>query len=776
MYSSRFRRGARFVAVAGVLSVCAVSGMAQLESAPSSATKTTPVHQVTTFPKLVEMSPVSDRILMLTLVDGQAFHETRGNGGADGRVISTPLNLEKAAQPVSYAITSVDDAAYKASLHPQKVGRKSKGQDFVNNQQKFQWVTNHSLYLVLPHAMQRGKTYSVSVDDLASGMRQISCTFDERKTRSETVHVNHLGYVPSAPQKFAYISAWMGDLGPLSLNEYSDVQFHIVERKSGKIVFSGKPTLRQQLTQADGGQPDEGPSNNYTGAPLWQLDFSGFATPGNYIISVDRIGSSFPFTIGEDVYRQAFITTARALYHQRCGIELKEPYTKWTRPACHDSAQRAFLQTSHRYMDKAYSDGPRNAVVPLTGEKRTDVWGGWHDAGDWDREGWHPEVANTLLLTYELSPQKFRDGELNIPESGNGLPDIVDEARWGVDFYKRIQRPDGGISVGFFESSWPQGGETSDTDSLIWYMYAEEPLASYRYAAIACRLAWCLKIAGKEAVGTPYIESAKRAWQWAGKNMREGDEAKVRDDRFHAAAALYKATGEAQYQDAFKQDLLIDQPKTLLSEWSKRDQRWGAWTYATTDWPNIDRVLKERLVAAALHYAQVDFVETAQKRGARYAYNWYLPMWYGAATTPKTLPLAVAHHLSRDAKFVAPQYTTCDFMLGGNPLNMVWVTGLGHKHPREVFHPDSWYDNIAEVVPGIVPLGPHRLIVETATGPWSPAFAQATAYPQVRTWPPHELWFENRFCPPTNEFTIGSIAEAVAAYGSLCADLPPAKR
>jgi hypothetical protein len=63
------------------------------------------------------------------------------------------------------------------------------------------------------------------------------------------------------------------------------------------------------------------------------------------------------------------------------------------------------------------------------------------------------------LLAYELAPQKFRDGELNIPESGNGIPDIVDEAKWGVDFYKRIQRPDGGVSVGFFEESHPRGAK-----------------------------------------------------------------------------------------------------------------------------------------------------------------------------------------------------------------------------------------------------------------------------------------------------------------------------
>jgi hypothetical protein len=287
-------------------------------------------------------------------------------------------------------------------------------------------------------------------------------------------------------------------------------------------------------------------------------------------------------------------------------------------------------------------------------------------------------------------------------------------------------------------------------------------------------LAWCLQIAGKADLGKPYIESAVRAWEWAGKNMREGDEAKVRDERFHAAACLYKATGQAQYEAAFKRDLLIETPQTMLSEWSKRDQQWGAWTYAMTDVPGMDRVLKARLIAATLHFAQADYVDTAAKRGGRYSYNWYIPMWWGTGTNPKTMPLAVANTLSGDAKFLAPQYTTCDYMLGGNPLNMVWVTGLGERHPREVFHHDSWYDGIDQMVPGIVPMGPVRHDAEAKpTGAWDSQFAQLTTYPAAKTWPPHELWFENRLCPPTNEFTVGNIARAAAAYGYLCADLKP---
>lgn len=132
--------------------------------------------------------------------------------------------------------------------------------------------------------------------------------------------------------------------------------------------------------------------------------------------------------------------------------------------------------------------------------------------------------------------------------------------------------------MGTFAISHPKDGETSVTDTLDWFVYAEEPAASYRYAAITCRLAWCLQITGKESLGDPNNASARKAWEWAGHNLREGDDPKVRDDRLHAAAALFRATGEDAFQQSFLRDLKIDKPEAALSIWGQWDQQWGTWT------------------------------------------------------------------------------------------------------------------------------------------------------------------------------------------------------
>ncbi len=146
-----------------------------------------------------------------------------------------------------------------------------------------------------------------------------------------------------------------------------------------------------------------------------------------------------------------------------------------------------------------------------------------------------------------------------------------------------------------------------------------------------------------------------------------------------------------------------------------------------------------------------------------------MPVLIGQATTPWVMSSIVAYELTGDPKYLKCVINTADYMLGGNPLNMTWVTGLGHRSPRQLLHLDAWYDGIPEMIPGFVPYGPHRGEHNGWTGPWDPDYARDRAvYPAVEQWPVHELYFENRYCPITNEFTVHqNIAPAAAVYGYL---------
>jgi hypothetical protein len=251
----------------------------------------------------------------------------------------------------------------------------------------------------------------------------------------------------------------------------------------------------------------------------------------------------------------------------------------------------------------------------------------------------------------------------------------------------------------------------------------------------------------------------------------------VSSSKAYAAAWLYKLTGNTAYQTAF-----IENNPLTSSNLSKFDElKWAIWAYITTPnaTPGLERARQEDLIQAAKKYAQQQVVDPIERnRSFRMGGNWMMPIIVGQPTTPWVMPAILAYETTREEKFLNAVQLTCDYMLGGNPLDMVWVTGLGKQFPTQILHMDSWYDRKDQMVPGIVLYGPiHPCDWMSGpggtcdyNGPWDADFSRTTAYPAHDRWPVHELYFENRYCPPTNEFTVHqNIAPAAAAYGYLSA-------
>ncbi len=707
---------------------------------------------------------VKDNVLCLNFDDLVSINWGKlGSNGHEDNLVTAPLDVTIATTLGTYQVQGAQVI---------KIGRKTRPHTFARTPNALAHALDHQIYLVLKHPMKPGDSVTVSVpsDLVTFGPTSRTFTFDPTKSRSDTIQVNQLNYLPTAA-KFGYVSAWLGDLGGQSFTE--GAPFQVLDAKSLQPVFSGQLKLRKT-----GDQPDDGVAidGNFYHANLYECDFSRLSVPGNYVLSVSSIGCSYPFQINADGYRQPYITVMRGMYHQRCGTALTAPYTDWTHPVCH---VMPLLETDHRYMDVPFSDGPV-AGVPwkTTGEVRTGVSGGWHDAGDWDRERQHADLGSYLLLAYEMTPDHYIDGELNIPESGNGIPDIVDEARWGIDYYRRLQHPDGGVSVGMFESRWPMEGEVAWIDTLKKYCYADEPVCTYKQAAAAAHMALILIKLGHSDDAKPYTDCALRAWAWAHdlRNIRPGDEAKSRDDRLHAAAALYRLTGDPMYQDSFKRDLLVRGPYDLLIVWPKQDQSLAIWTYAMAedDLPGLDKPLRDFLRKASVHFADATCVEPGTKRGDRRGYNWYWPFEWGHGDLTDNFPLMVAHKLTNDPKYLNVMVANCDLTLGNNPLNMVWVTGLGQRSPKQVLQTNYWYDPKG-VNPGIPPMGPAAFDpkLPPAQGEWQVQYAWQYTYPNASQWPPLELWFEDRFCAQTNEFVVANEALLACSFGYLCQPITP---
>jgi len=760
--------------------------------------------------EIVEVLPLTRQILMLHFDDGYVVHHQRGASRSDEKVIVDPLDTTLASQPESYRILSADDAAYSQAQRPTGVGRKSKGTDFawfvdgwenghaVNRRPDH--AKEHWLYLTLPQPMQRGRTYTVTTGNLASNGREWKLLFDESSARSEAVHVNLLGYAPSTPQKYAYVFHWMGDRGSLDLKAYEGCPFHLIDQATGKPAFTGKLAFRMPATQQETFHKNNSPPDgSFLKADVYQCDFSPFTTPGSYRVMVEGIGCSFPFRLDPDVYRDAFRTVARGLYHNRSGIALESPHTEFVRPAPHNPRLTPgfagkLIYTTVRFTEWGSEGGDaKDLLAHSRGPIESCGW--YQDAGDWDSYFTHLRVAQELLFAYEMAPGNFSDGELNIPESGNGVPDILDEAAWLPRFCYRLRHEllqkgygTGGIGLriagdafGDDEKTLPDGkkvGQGSWEDvNRTWAASGEDPWSTYRYAGAAAHLAYCLSLANtKDPGGVDWETEAREAYTWARENTRLGDETKspaLKEHRCYAAAALFRLTGDSVYERRFAADSADITPTTAL--WD--DRQYGPILYAlAAGHCRPDPEAQHRIRAAVLFTADHVAVETPARRALRWGGNWYMPMLVGQQTTPWMLQVAAAYSLSRDSdparakRYLAALYTTCDYFLGCNSLNMTWVTGLGPRHPVHVFHMDAWYNGKGRFHPGIIPYGPWLKERDEGQGPWDAAWPYKTLYPPIDDWPGNERWFDNRCSPMNGEFTVHqNIAPTAALFGFLCA-------
>jgi endoglucanase len=713
--------------------------------------------------RLADWALVHERLLVLHAIDGQAVVSPRGKP-VNAHVEQAPLNLKLAMDAANWRVSSADDPSYAKGRTPSSVGRKSKGRDYTVTLLPEWHIENtmeHWIYLELPSSLAEGKSYAVALPAVFEGRKSLEFRYSTRRLRSEALHLNQLGWPPEALKR-CYLSQWAGSLGPVDFKAWEGKPFSVLEQKTGAEALRGKITLRKNLDQPDSGQAEEG---NHLRTNLWECDLSALKKSGTYVVSAPGVGISYPFEIASDINKRAFKTAMRGLYHQRCGTVLIKPWGAYERAACHvPSAAKHIHQSRIRRMDRQ-CDACKD--VEDTGELR-DIAGGWHDAGDWDREDWHFQVPMILSLAYELNPSAQRDGDLLIPESSNGLPDILDEARWGLNYWRRLQRPEGGVSVGLFLDSFPDPGEAPEDCNGHWYLYAEDPQASYRYAAAACHYIFALEKAGRSQERALWLDSARRAWNWAEKNQRPGDLGKVRDDRHHAAACLYRATSEPAFHSLFKQGLLIADSKSRLTLWGKYDQAWAAWTYVMAA-SGQDPALKSRLLQAILFSSQDEKLEPAKKRGLRFAVDWFRPMAWGGGIQPEALPMALAAALESQPGARDAIQANVDILLGGNPLNISFVSGLGSRNSPGTFHPDSWMHlGPGGIAPGIPVMGPVRYEAgKGSNGPWDPKFVHQSFSPDAKDWPPLELYSDARICYPMNEFTVVQIAQIAAALSAL---------
>lgn len=510
---------------------------------------------------------------------------------------------------------------------------------------------------------------------------------------------------------------------------------------------------------------------NRAGTFVFELDYSAWIPDrnGTYRLRIPGIGVSDPVIVADDVWERAGVTSLAGLYHHRSGIPLDGRFG-YSRPAAFrpgpDMAIREtrlpLVWTSEFWGGFVpFEEGGRQGWI--TDRIAPDsYWGGYMDAGDWDRRIQHVDVSSLLLEIVESTPDDGQLRRADLPKSSefledpvyrtlDDLPDLVHEAIWVLDFFRRLQMPDGSIRGGIESAGHPLRGESSFLEHQTVFAYAPDHVSSYRYAAVAAKLARVLRRFGAEDAAALFAESAQAAWAAGERGFADPDgyyadaleaakttgvfadvpwEERRRalleqtvEYRVAAAAALLRLTDDASYA-------------SMVEEWWRMQPDLhaykgdAAWDYMHS--AARAEAVAEEMRAAFLREARV--VVDAQKH---FAYPGLkhpaAPAGWGQGGAPGYSELQIlmrAHRIGGDPEILRAMEQAHHVMLGANQLGLSLVTGIGVRAVGNPLHEDRLAMGV-EPPSGITIYG-WASQAQTAHGwifgpPWSPLPEVGTA-------------------------------------------------
>lgn len=686
------------------------------------------------------------------------------------RLEGAPLDVRWASRARTYRLVSEQDPHYQTGQRPRQVFRKSKPSDRAQlTPWDAAWPQSHVLYLQWPYPLQPGATYRLEVVGASGQTKAHTFHYRPERQRSEAVHVSQVGFHPQ-DAKIAFLSTWMGDGGGLDYSD--DLDFWVMDAQSQQSVYRGDVTLRRRPDEAEDLR-----DRNYNHTPVYELRFDAVTEPGTYRVCVETVGCSFDFAVADDVWAQAFDIATQGIFHQRSGIALGPPWTSLVRSRpFHPDDGQVIYQSKTSLLETGnglhYEWDNFDQLVAGKTLRKVRAWGGYFDAGDWDRRIQHLELARLLLELQAIAPQT-QTLALAVPESGNDRPDLLDEALWGIDFFRRLQLPKGGIRGGIESAEHPRWGETSWQETLDVMAYGPDVWSSYVYAGVAARAAGQMQARWPEQAGI-YRESALRAIAYAEQEYGALSDAEqralhhgVRDARNLAAVELWRLTQDPGWHDLFLETTVLQQSHQPLYRWEHQDQRDAAFVYLRLAPEQADAQIQAQARVALLAEADASLA-----LGQQTAFGWTRmdPMrpvgWGGSFGNPKVTTLIRAHALTQDEKYLKAALLACQFSTGANPLNMTYTTGLGQRFPRNPLVIDQ--RALGQAPPsGLTVYGPMDPgDSEAIATDWHAQQVAGQVYPKLWQWPATESYFDVYLFPAVTEFTVHETLAPVAyAWG-----------
>lgn len=432
-------------------------------------------------------------------------------------------------------------------------------------------------------------------------------------------------------------------------------------------------------------------------------DFSELTTPGIYRIEHNQAGSSYEFTIRDEIFRELSKASIKAFYFNRASAELLEEHAGiWARPMGHPD------DVVYIHESAATNERPEGTVISSPK--------GWYDAGDYNKYAVNSGISTyTLLAAYEHFPEYYRELELNIPETGNGVPDLLDEIRWNLDWLLTAQDPhDGGvyhkITTKNFEGVVMPHEATADR-----YAVMKSTGGTLNFAAVMATAARVYREYDPQ-FAEKALEAAQNAWKWA---VQHPDQYYIQppdiqtgaygnrqlDDEFDwAAAELYITTGDDSYWNARN----FDEIDVGVPSWSYvRPLAWVSLAHHREKLTEIaDRHLIERRIMEQGEELLEEYYRSpygiTMGRYGRSDFVW----GSNGVIGNHSLMLIQAYRISGKEDFLNAALANMDYLLGRNATGYSFVTGFGSRPPMFIHHRQSAADGIEDPVPGFVAGGP----------------------------------------------------------------------
>lgn len=544
------------------------------------------------------------------------------------------------------------------------------------------------------------------------------------------IQLNQVGYLPGGA-KWAV------------LRDVKAESFTVVDAASSREVFRGALGVAQTWEPAQ--------------ETLRLADFSALRTPGRYRLQVDGLPPSAPFDIAADAYAAVNAAALKFFYFNRASIALDARHAGvWARPAGHPD-DRVFVHAS-----AAGPGRPEGTVISAPK--------GWYDAGDYNKYIVNSGITvYTLLAAWEHFPAVFQAQKLNIPESDNGLPDVLDEALWNLEWMLAMQDPaDGGVyhkltDKGFDGIVMPHQARNDR------FVVMKATAATLDFAAVMAQAARVFAPfeAQRPGLSARMLAASKRAWDWAQANpaviykqppdIHTGgyDDKNVSDEFAWAAAELFATTRDERYWQAFRKIA----PHIEVPGWPNVGAL--AWTTLAHH--------RERLAAADRQWVQAQVLSLAESYAARWQASPYrvamqtVDFHWGsnAVALNQALMLIQGHRLNGDRRMLDAAQAALDLVLGRHPTGYSMVTGFGTRSPLYPHHRPSGAMPQQPPVPGMIVGGANPNQGDDCKTPY-PSKAPAK-------------FFQDHFCSyTTNEIAINWNAPLVYVSAALQALTPTA--